>query len=227
MFQGKKTSTQDHLDIADIRDNLVILTSGKVSCVIETTAINFDLLDQMEQDARIGAFAAFLNSIRFPIQIVIKTQRTDIAKYMKLLDNYKNKITSEKIINQVSLYQGFISNLTQTTQILDKRFFVVIPSQTLEVIETSWIRQIFGQEKKIINIAQIAKKARDELEPKRDQVIKNFANAGIGAKQLTNDELIKLFYSVYEPDRIGIELMTIRAEDIKNGMAGNLSTETN
>jgi hypothetical protein len=227
LFQGKKTSTQDHLDIADIRDNLVILTSGKVSCVIETTAINFDLLDQMEQDARIGAFAAFLNSIRFPIQIVIKTQRTDIAKYMKLLDNYKNKITSEKIINQVSLYQGFISNLTQTTQILDKRFFVVIPSQTLEVIETSWIRQIFGQEKKIINIAQIAKKARDELEPKRDQVIKNFANAGIGAKQLTNDELIKLFYSVYEPDRIGIELMTIRAEDIKNGMAGNLSTETN
>ncbi len=219
---GKQMSTQDHLDIADIRDNLVVLTNGKVSCVIETSAINFDLLDSMEQDARIGAFSAFLNSIKFPIQIVIKTQKTDISKYMKLLDNYKSRIVSEKIINQVSMYQEFINNLTLTTQVLDKRFFLVIPSQTLEIIETSWVRRVLGQPKRILNISQIIKKAKDELEPKRDQVIKNLGNAGISSKQLNNDELIKLFYSIYEPDKMGIEILNIDTSDIKTGIAGNL-----
>lgn len=222
LFHAKKMSTQEHLDIADIRDDLVVLTNGQVSCVIETSALNFDLLDSMEQEARIGAFAAFLNAIRFPIQIVIKTQRTDIARYMKLLESYKNKITSPDVVNQVNIYQDFIRNLTQTTQILDKKFYAVIPSKNLPVVETSWIRQVFGQEKKIVNISRIVEKAKEELYPKRDQIIKNFANAGIAARQLTSDELIKLYYSVYEPDRLGLEVMNIKSEDIQAGMAGNL-----
>jgi len=103
IFDPKKISTQQHLDIEDIRDDLVVLKSGRVSLVIETTSLNFDLLDNAEQDARIGAFAAYLNSIRFPIQIVIRTQRTDIVKYLKLLEKYKYKTTSEAIANQVSI----------------------------------------------------------------------------------------------------------------------------
>ncbi|RMD77278.1 hypothetical protein D6810_01395 [Candidatus Dojkabacteria bacterium] len=215
-------STQDHLDIADIRDDLVVLKNGKVVCVIETSSINFDLLDPMEKDAKIGSFAAFLNAIRFPIQIVIKTQKTDVSRYMQLLENYKLRITSQDVINQVNSYMDFINNLTQTTQILDKRFFAVVPSQNMPVIETSWIRQFFGQEKKIVNIAEIVKKAKEELHPKRDLVIQNFANVGIVARQLTSDELIKLYYSIYEPDKIGFELMTLKLDDVKSGISGNL-----
>lgn len=218
VFDTKKLSTQEHLDIEDIRDDLVVLKNGKVSLIIETTSLNFELLDTQEKRGRIGSFAAFLNSIRFPVQIVIKTQRTDIAKYLKLLENYKNKISSQAIVNQVSLYQEFINNLTQSTQILDKRFYVVIPSIRIPIVTTSWLRQMLGQKKQIININSLLEKGKEELYPKRDHVLKQFGNLGISAKQLKNDELIKLYYSVYEPDVRGLEILNIRDEGDSQGI---------
>lgn len=220
IFDPKQLSTQAHLDIEDIRDDLVVMKDGRVSVVIETTSLNFDLLDSREQDARIYAFAAFLNSIRFPIQIVIRTQRTDIAKYQKLLENYKLRLTSEAVQQQVTIYQDFINNLTETTQILDKRFYTVIPSIKIPVINTSWIKQLFGNEKKIVNINEVLKKAKEELYPKRDHIIKQYGNLGVGAYQMTNDELIKLYYSVYEPDRSGLEVLNISDEDIEQDIVG-------
>lgn len=218
ILEPKKMSTQDHLDIADIREDLVVLKNGKVSLVVETTSLNFDLLDGKEQDAKIGSFAAFLNAINFPIQIVIRTQRTDIAGYLKLLESYKRKLTSAPIVDQVSKYQEFINNLTSTTQILDKRFYAVIPTVKLPILKSNWVQEVLGSSKKIANIGQIVNKAKEELWPKRDAVIKQFANMGVAAKQLTNDELIKLYYSVYEPDKLGLEILNIREQDVESGI---------
>lgn len=222
LFDPKKISTQEHLDIEDIRDNFVILKNGKVCSVIETSALNFDLLDSTEQDARIYSFASFLNSILFPIQIVIRTQRTDVAKYLGLLENYKTKVNSADIKKQINIYKDFISNLTQTTQILDKRFFTVIPSQKLTIVNNSWIRQAFGKPRKIVNIKQLIAKAKEELVPKTEQIIRQYANLGISARQLETDELIKLYYSVYEPDKAGIDVLNLKSADISQEMVGTI-----
>jgi hypothetical protein len=218
IFDARKMSTQDHLDIADIKEDLVVLKNGKVSCVIETSSLNFDLLDSKEQDAKIYTFASFLNAIKFPIQIQIKTQRTDVAKYLSLLESYKKKVTSEAINRQVSMYQQFINNLTESTQILDKRFYTVIPTVKIPTVETNFFKTLFGQPPKITNIPRLVEQAKDELHPKRDAIIKQYANMGIVAKQLTNDELIKLYYSVYEPDRTGLEILNLREQDIESGV---------
>lgn len=218
ILDPKKVSTQNHLDIEDIRDNMVILKNGKCAVVIETSSLNFDLLDSGEQDARIGSFAAFLNSITFPIQIVIRTQRTDIAKYLSLIEAYKAKMTSDAVVNQISIYQDFITNLTRSTQVLDKRFYAVIPTNQLPIISTSWIRQLLGQQKKIVNISELLERAKEELQPKRDHILKQFGNLGITARQLENDELIKLYYSMYEPDQTGLEILNLRDQDIERGI---------
>lgn len=218
IFDAKKISTQQHLDIEDIRDGLVVLKNGKAAVIIETTSLNFDLLDSAEQDARIGSFAAFLNSITFPIQIVIRTQRTDIAKYLSLLEKYKTRITSDAIINQVSIYQDFITSLTRSTQVLDKRFYMVVPTNRLPIVTTSWIKQLFGKQKQIVNITQLLTKAKEELTPKRDHILKQLGNLGIAARQLQNDELIKLYYSMYEPDRTGLEILNLREQDIERNI---------
>lgn len=218
IFDPKRMSTQEHLDIADIKDDMVVLKNGKVSIVVETTSLNFDLLDAPEQDAKIGSFAAFLNAVNFPVQIVIKTQRTDIAGYLKLLESYKSKLTSEAITNQVTLYQDFINNLTQTTQILDKRFYTVIPTLKLPTIKNNWFKETFGTPERIANVTRIVQKAKEELYPKRDAIIKQFQNMGVAAKQLTNDELIKLYYSVYEPDKLGLEVLNLRESDVETGL---------
>lgn len=217
IFDARQLSTQDHLDIEDIRDDLVVLKNGKVSVVIETDSLNFELLDGREQDARIYSFASFLNAIEFPIQIVIRSQRTDIVRYLKLLDRYKAMQGSEAINNQVNMYQQYIKDLTQNTQILDKKFYMVIPSNQLPIVTTSWLRQLFGRQKRIVNINPLVQKAKDELHPKRDQVLRLFGNLGVGARQLKVDELIKLYYTVYEPDISGQELLNISDEAIDTG----------
>ncbi len=218
IFDSRKISTQDHLDIADIRDDLVVLKNGRVSVILETSSLNFELLDPKEQDGKIGSFAAFLNAINFPIQIVIRTQRTDIARYQKLLEEYKAKTATQKVVQQINSYQAFVTELTQTTQILDKRFFAIIPTIKLPVFQTNFIKQILGRQEIIENIPAIVKKAKEELYPKRDHIIKQFANMNIAAKQLTTDELIKLYYSVYEPDKLGIEVLNLKAADIGSSL---------
>lgn len=216
ILDAKQVSTQAHLDIEDIRDDLVVLKNGKVSLVLETTSLNFDLLSDREQDSRIYTFAGLLNSLTFPIQIVISTQRTDSSKYLSLLDTYKQRVANEPLRAQVGIYQEFISNLTQTTQILNKRFLAIIPTTQLAVVETNMWKQIFGKPQKLINIDKIIEKGKAELYPKRDHMIKQFNNMGLAAKQLANDDLIKLYYGQYEPDKLGMEVLNIR-EDVIAG----------
>lgn len=219
VFDPKQISTQQHLDIEDIRDNLVVLKNGKVSCILETTSLNFDLLSNIEQDTSIGTFAGLLNSLNFPIQIVIRTQRTDISKYMNLLEQYKSAMAANgALVQQVGIYQEFINGLTATTQILNKRFYAVVPSVTTNAIKTPYLKQMLGQREKIVNIQQVVEKAKLELQPKRDHMIKQFANMGLSAKQLNNEELIKLYYSIYEPDRTGIEMLNLREDAISGAV---------
>ncbi len=218
VFDPKQVSTQQHLDIEDIRDDLVVLKNGKVSLVIETTSLNFDLLSNIEQDMSITTFAGLLNSLHFPIQIVINTQQTDISKYLNLIEEYKRKVSNPALVHQVSIYQDFIHNLTGSTQILNKRFYAIIPSLTTNAIKTSFWKQLFGERERIVNVRQIVEKAKLELHPKRDHLIKQFANMGLAARQVKSEELIKLYYSIYEPDKMGLDVINIRENSISGAV---------
>lgn len=224
IFDPKQISTQDHLDIEDIREDLVVLKNGRVSVVIETTSVNFDLLSNVEQDTKIITFAGLLNSLNFPIQIVIRTQQTDISKYLVLLDEYKQKVGSQPLVQQIDIYQDFINNLTASTQILNKRFYAIIPSLTTVAVPVSGWQKIMGRREHIQNVRQVVEKAKIELQPKRDHLIKQFGAMGLAARQLTNDELIKLYYSIYEPDKMGLDMLNLR-EDSMTGAVVNVGID--
>jgi len=222
IFDARQISTQQHLDIEDIRDNLVVLKDGTVSLVLETTSVNFDLLAGQEQQSSIATFAGLLNSLNFPIQIVISTQKTDTSKYLELLEEYKLKQKNDALNQQVNIYQEFISNLTTTSVILNKRFFAIVPTTNMPLItKSSPFKGLFGKEQKIVNLDQLMVKADTELSPKRDHLIKQFGNMGLTARQLQNDELIKLYYAIYEPDKAGLEVMNVREDDIEGALVGS------
>jgi len=120
-------STQDHLAIKDIRDDLVITKSGTVAMVIQTSAINFDLLAEYEQDSKIFAFAGLLNSLNFHIQILIRTRRIDISNYVDYLKNQEKADMTPGLKKQLNIYTQFIQRLIIENDVLDKNFFLVIP----------------------------------------------------------------------------------------------------
>jgi type IV secretory pathway VirB4 component len=219
----KISSTQNHLDIEDIRDDLVLLKDGNVSMVLETTSLNFELLAEEEQDARILSFASLLNSIKFPMQIVIRTERTDVNDYLDKLAEYREQHSSKALRKQMEIYTKFIRNLTVKTEVLNKRFFVVIPKRFVAVSKGfSFTDTIFGKSTKIDALKNL-QKAKDDLYPKRELVIKQFRKIGIKVWQLKNDELIQLFYNIYDPDKVGIKRVQVQEGDYTSGLIETLT----
>src|SRR3989344_1366741 len=122
-------TTKDHLDIETIQDDLVILKTGICSMVIQASAINFGLLSEEEQDATIYAYAGLLNSLSFPIQIVIKSDKKDISAYLELLAAQEKKLKDETLKERMKAYRGFIETTITEQNVLDKKFYLVVSYQ--------------------------------------------------------------------------------------------------
>ncbi|HPR91920.1 MAG TPA: hypothetical protein PK804_00250 [Candidatus Dojkabacteria bacterium] len=198
-------STQDHLAIRDIRDDLIINRNGSVAMVIQTSAINFDLLAEYEQDNKILAFAGLLNSLNFRIQIMIRTKRIDITNYITYLQSQEKQAMSEGLKKQLNIYTKFVKNLIVQNDVLDKSFFIVVPYHTGTIVPSTTLikgKKSKEEEEKNQNIQtdQLIEKAKIFLFPKRDHILKQLGRMGLFGHQLTTKELITEFYTIYNPE---------------------------
>ncbi len=214
------STTQDHLDIEDVRDDMMVLKDGRVCIILETSAVNFSLLSEIEQDAKIAAFAGLLNSINYNLQIVVHTESVDVSKYIVTLENYKNKQTSEKIKYQISNYIEFIKNLIKKNDVLDKRFYVVIPYIPYGVKRTSPLRQVFGKPNRILDLGRLLETAKLDLYPKKDGIVKLLIRMGIKTRQLTTEEIIKLFYKLYNSEGNTLPKSRFTEDDVLAAVVG-------
>lgn len=199
-------STQDHLGIRDVRDDLIITSRGSVAMVIQTSSINFDLLAEYEQDRKIQAFGGLLNSLNFRIQILIRTKRIDITNYIDYLKTTKDrKQMSEGLKKQLDIYTTFVQKLIVQNDVLDKNFFIVIPYSPGAPIPGSNIldskkNKEKEEEAKAMKSDQLVEKAKIYLFPKRDHILKQLGRMGLFGHQLSTKELLSEFYTIYNPD---------------------------
>jgi hypothetical protein len=201
-------STQDHLEIESVIDDLVITKSGSVAMVIQTNAINFDLLAEYEQDSKIYAFAGLLNSLNFHIQIVIRTKRVDISNYITYLKNQDKQKMSGGLQNLLTIYTQFVENLIVDNNVLDKTFYIVVPYYPgatlpgMNILQANKTKKE-QEEQSTVKKEQILEKAKIFLSPKRDHILKQLGRMGLSGHQLTTQELITEFYTAYNPSEEG------------------------
>lgn len=198
-------STQEHLAFREIVDDLIVNKNGSVSMVIKTSAINFDLLAEYEQDNKIYAFAGLLNSLNFRIQILIRTKRIDITNYIDYLKSQKDKPMTEGLKRQLEIYTKFVQNLIVQNDVLDKSFFLVVPySPGLQLPGSSIFDSKKNKEEQLkyqqMQTEQLIEKAKIFLIPKRDHILKQLGKMGLFGHQLTTKELITEFYTIYNPE---------------------------
>ena len=195
-------SSQSHLDIEDIRDNLVVLKDGSCCLVLQTNAVNFSLLSESEQDATIYSSAGLLNSLTFSVQLVINSQKKDINSYLALLNAQKQTVKNPLLKTQLEKYYRYIQTIVQENEVLEKRFYLVIPFSSLELGISSALGSAFKKRSAGLPfpLDHILQKAKNSLFPKRDHLISQLSRLGLKASQLTTPELIKLFYQAYNPD---------------------------
>lgn len=200
------TTTQDHLPISDITNDVVLYKDGGAALIMESTSLNFGLLSEKEQAAVIAAYAAMINSLSFSVQIVVRTQRKDISSYISYLDTEAAKITHPLLAKLMAEYKNFILESVKKKNVLGKRFFVILYLSPLE----------FGVAKSFGSLTRragplpfpksyVVKKVKITLYPRRDHLIRQASRLGIKFKQLTTPELIDLFYAVYNPEHPAVK----------------------
>ena len=197
-----KGTTQEHLEVADIRDDLVIMKDGSVALILQVSAVNFGLLSEKEQEAIIFAYAGLINSLNFSIQIVVRSQKKDVSHYLSLLEKEETKQTNPLLKEQIATYRQFIATTVKENNVLDKKFYVVIPFSSLELGVQASAGSVLGFTKKgakglPLPAATIVERAVVALVPKRDHLLRQLGRLGLRAKQLTTAELIELFYQIY------------------------------
>lgn len=178
------STTQGHLLISDIKDNVLILKNGGGAIILQVSAVNFGLLSDREQMAIIFSFAQMLNSLSFSIQIVIYSERLNISSYLYLLDKAKQSQTNPLLSSMIGSYRQFIQNTIKENEVLDKKFFLVIPLFPFELGLRS-------------SKENLERKIKTVLLPRQDQVIRQLQRVGLKATQLSYHKLIELFYAIY------------------------------
>jgi hypothetical protein len=191
-------STQDFLEIDQIREGVVILKNKALRGVMMVSSINFALKSDEEQDSIISLFQSFLNSLDFSVQVIIQSRKLNITGYLEKLEKLENNQPNELLKIQVQGYRNFINELVSTGSIMSKTFFVSIPFTLLEAKETTASQIIKG-------------KGAPELTEDRFQMIKHqlwqrmefvalgLRRCGLQAMPLTTPELIELFWGLHHP----------------------------
>lgn len=207
MSSAIASTTQDHLDIQDILNDLIILKDGSACLIMEVSSVNFGLLSEKEQEATIYAYAQLLNSLTFSIQIIITSKRKDISDYLQKLDDHLAKIVAPQLKAQLIKYRDFVKAIVRQGNVLDKKFYISVPFSSLEMGAVSSIKLLAPKSNtSVLPVAEIADRAATNLGPKRDHLIRLLARIGLHARQLNSSELLQLFYNYYNPDQIGTKV---------------------
>jgi len=198
-------STQSTLLINEIKDGIVVMRDGSLRGVILGSAINFDLMSTSEQESVEMAYQGFLNSLHFPVQIVIKSQKIDISGYLEKLDRLRNEQPNELLANLMEDYVSNIRALVEEVNIMDKQFFVVIPYFP-PVIEQKKVNLVEGLKAAFTPVPVITVTEEDfreyktELSQRMALAASGMSQMGIRAISLGTQELVDLYYAWYNPD---------------------------
>lgn len=206
--QGNPNSTQNALLISEIRDNMVIMNDGTMRAIVACRSINFDLMSDRERESVEYAYQQFLNSLYFPVQICIRSQKVDIGPYLERLGKIRRDQDNMLLGVLMDDYIAFISALAQETNIMEKNFFVVVPyypsgdmSSAVNSSKNFLANLVAPQKQQHIRIDEATfAKAKDEIKNRVSTVVNGLMQMSIRSTQLNTKELGELYYNSYNPD---------------------------
>lgn len=192
-----KNATQEFVPIDDVRDGVVILKDGSLRGILMASSVNFSLKSDDERQAILLQFQDFLNSLDFSAQILIQSRRLDIRPYIALLEGRYKEQTNDLMKVQIEEYMAFIKKFTESTNIMTKNFFVIIPYDSA-IIKTGSSLLGGKKEDKAAKEEDFEEK-RNQLEQRMAVVEQGLGRCGVRLAKLGTDETMELFYKIFNP----------------------------
>ncbi len=206
--ETNQTTTQKSLLFSELRDGMIIMADGSFRAVIACRSINFDLMSSREREGVEYSYQNFLNSLFFPIQIFIRSQRVDLAPYLEKLENIRRQQDNMLLNVLMDDYLSFVETLAEEANIMDKSFFITVPyypeGDAGKLVEQSkgFFGKFFGKPAtEVTKIDQATyQKAKDEIRNRVGTVMSGLFQIGVHCAQLSTKELGELYYNMYNPD---------------------------
>ena len=213
-------STQKYLDIAEIKNDCLVLKDGSLRAILLASSINFALKSEDEQKAVIQSYTRFLNTLEFPIQIVIHSRPFNIEPYVNKLNVLRYNQTNELLRNQTTDYRDFIKELIDLGEIMSRRFYIVVRYNPAGDKKRGFLSNALG----VLSAAVIVKVKRERFKLYRellfrrvDNIISGLSSMGIKSAPLDTQSLIELFYNIYNPSEAKnqklVDLKKLRIEE--------------
>lgn len=202
------SSTQDFIAFSEIHEGVIITKTGELRVILMASSINFSLKSEQEQTAIVYAYQNFLNSLTFPIQILMQSRQLDLSRYIGKLKKTADTQTQELLRNQTLDYMDFIEKLIKLANIMDKKFYVVIPylppTTTTKIEKPSF----FGPKKETaahqITADQFIK-YNQELQQRVSVIQSGLGSIGVRTAQLNTQQIVELMYGIYNPEEAAKE----------------------
>lgn len=196
------SSTQRYVDVEEIRDGVVVLKNGSLRSILLVSSLNFDLKSAEEQDAIILQYQNFVNSLDFPLQILVSSRRFDIRPYIELLKDKENHQKNELLRLQISEYQNFIKSLAEVSNIMSKLFYIIVPFSPIEDKEKGLFHSLttlFNPAGAVIERREFFETYKNQLWQRVDHVSFGLSQTGLKVAPLNTEEIIELLYNSYNP----------------------------
>ncbi len=208
-------STQLYMRIAEIRDDTIVLKNGGLRAVLTVGSINVNLKSEEEQNSLAAAYQNFLNSLEFPVQVIVRSKKLDISNYLSKLKTIGKNQKNELLRNQVFEYTEYIRKLVEFADIMEKQFYVVIPYDPVRTKSASIFGQFWDYIHPADSVTAFQKRQKEfgrivkALNQHVESVKSNLENCGLTVSQMPTAELIEMFYGIYNP-------LTARQQQIHN-----------
>lgn len=205
------TSTQQYLDIAEIKDDVVVMRDGTLRAVLLVSSINFALKSEDEQEAIVSSYVGFLNNISFPVQIVIQSRKLNIEGYLEELKQKEKEQMNELLKIQTKEYIQYIQELVSIGDIMSKSFYVVIPYNPLSDKHKGFFNSVSEVFKPATLVRMKGKRFdrhKSELTRRIESIVSGLGSAGLKTAQLDTQSLIELYYNTYNPTTSENEKLT-------------------
>lgn len=199
-----KIPTQQYIDIAEIHDDTVVMKDSTLVSVLIVSSINFALKSEEEQNAIVQAYISFINSIDFPVQIVIQSRKLNITNYLDDLKIKEKEQTNELLKIQIKEYTKYVKELVDLGDIMSKKFYVVVPYNPQEGGKKEGVIAKAVNSFKVVKIMSLKKekflKYKQELDRRVHVVQSGLSSMMINSQQLDTQSLIELYYNSYNPE---------------------------
>jgi len=195
-------AAQKFLDVAEIKEDTVVLKSGALRAVLAVSAINYDLKSTDEQEAIISQYQNFLNSLDFPVQILISSRKINIDEYLDFIGTKEKEQANELLKLQISEYKSFIGQLVSVSNIMDKDFYIIVPFSPIENQDQGFFAKLLGifkTKNTILEKIESFETNRNQLFQRLDHIIAGLSGIGLRLSPLKTQDIIELLYNSYNP----------------------------